>query len=349
MRAWQLAIFCLTCLAVAGCRTDPAVALLERENRDLEDQLYQLADLVENCRRKNAALRGQLQCRETETGGPAVPGDVQSPTVELPSVEMPAERFLDRFQDQDPIDAPKTLPGPAESNPPKRTTPPEDGDPATGDASVVSPADNTRVALITLNDSLTGGCNVDGRAGDEGITVVIEPRGSDGRLVDAAAPVSIVVLDPALSGQATRLARWDFTADQIAATYHKTPSSGGIHLEMVWPGALPVHSQLQVFVRYTTDDGRKLEVDKSIDVDVIVRQARRLSSVGPSGPAPGASRTAARWQGRPSAVTRLPPTEPAPPASLPAKPADSVFLAAQPPPAQTTPKRQRPVWSPHRR
>jgi len=126
MRSWQLAVFCLAYVATAGCRTPPAVALLERENRDLEYQLYELADLVDDARRENAKLRERLQQFEADSEGPsgrdappkligplrgparresdspAVPNRLRSPDIEMPSEDISGEEFLKRFGERGP-------------------------------------------------------------------------------------------------------------------------------------------------------------------------------------------------------------------------------------------------------
>ena len=66
MKAWHIALFGLACLAAAGCRTDPAKLALERENRDLEDRIYDLKDdlqkaedALEKCRRESKSAQGR--------------------------------------------------------------------------------------------------------------------------------------------------------------------------------------------------------------------------------------------------------------------------------------------------
>ena len=57
------------------------------------------------------------------------------------------------------------------------------------------------------------------------------------------------------------MARWDWTAAQFASRYRKTPLMEGFYLEMPWPAASPSHSDLHLFIRYVTDDGRKLQIE----------------------------------------------------------------------------------------
>ena len=57
MKSWPILFVGGALLAAAGCRVPPAIALLEQENRDLEDRVYQLADLVDQYRCENEALK----------------------------------------------------------------------------------------------------------------------------------------------------------------------------------------------------------------------------------------------------------------------------------------------------
>ena len=88
---------------------------------------------------------------------------------------------------------------------------------------------------------LTGGLNDDdGR--DKGLLVVIEPRDAENRVIDAPAEVSVAVLDPAVTdreGYATRVARWDFTAGEIAQMFRRTSAGPAIHIEAAWPDGRP--------------------------------------------------------------------------------------------------------------
>lgn len=369
MTWWQFVLFCLACLAAAGCRTNPAVSLLEQENRQLEDRLYELADLMQDCRRENDRLRTRLErfqrgsgqattpgapaellrpddvAPREKTGFPSFPYEGQSPTIELPDAEMPGEEFLERHRGPAPSDSPKIMPAPSRQDAPTPMPPAEQETPAPGDTALGARAENTQVAVITLNERLTSGYNLDERIGHEGVITVIEPRDAEGRLVDAAAPVTVVVLDPELEGEAQRIARWDFAADQIAALYRKTPLSEGIHLEMVWPEALPVHRRLHLFVRYTTDDGRRLEADRDIEVEVPALEAQRPLPTRTPGSTTASSEPGERWQRSQAPPAEPAAAEPARTASIPRAPDLGPAHSAKQPSA---PKRRRPVWSPNR-
>jgi len=158
-------------------------------------------------------------------------------------------------------------------------------------------ADNSRIDRITLSRALTGGYDRDARSGDAGVAVLVEPRDAHGQLVPAAGPISVVVLDRGLSGSSARVARWDFTAEQTASLYRKTPYGEGFFLEMPWSGNPPAHSHLHLFVRYSTKDGRNVEASREIDV-AVPRNGRNWLALTPSAGQPEPARTAGSWQPR---------------------------------------------------
>jgi len=125
-----------------------------------------------------------------------------------------------------------------------------------------------QVKSISLNRR-SGGWNSDGKPGDEGIVVVIEPRNARGEIVAVPGAVRIVIIDTAVQNESGR-SMWDFAPVDAAAMFRPaaTGGSGGLHFELPWTADPPAHSQLKLFVRYTTDDGRKLEVNKDIFIDL---------------------------------------------------------------------------------
>ena len=206
--------------------------------------------------------------------------------------------------------------------------------------------DNTKVAAITLHPIVAGGSRADQPPGGDGIALWIEPRDQAGHLVRAAAPVAVVLLDPdpSMVGDAARVARWDFASEATAAFYRKTATAEGIFLELTWPGDPPKHRALEVFVRYTTDDGRKLEARRPIHIDPAnqpraephAEWSRRAS------PAPVAT-TAYPNDKSPSATAKESPAAPdASPSRRPRSGSPTGDESAE------KPKLELPAWSPDR-
>ena len=259
---------------VCGCRANVSHQLLERELLAQENQIYQLQDQVDeyearldSCHRENEALLAELG--RSRTGKRAAtraagPEELSPPVVE-PGAQGPAL----------PYDGPPVI------SPPDASLPDGEhvakvasggrksrllGGKARSASTEARPIDEV-VTQITLNRKLTGGHNVDGHPGDEGVMVVVEPLNAAGDLVEVPGEVSMVVLDPALEGDAARIARWDFTAKEAAGHVKRTPLGDGLHFDLRWPHSPPMHRVLNLYVRYTTADGRRLQVEKQIEVD----------------------------------------------------------------------------------
>ncbi|MCA9186401.1 MAG: hypothetical protein R3E01_11345 [Pirellulaceae bacterium] len=126
---------------------------------------------------------------------------------------------------------------------------------------------DANIARIVVNSRLTGGYDFDGRPGDEGLFVVVEPRNHGGQYVALPGNISIVVLDASQSGSAARIARWDFDAADTVNKLRNTMFGKGIHLQLPWPGGPPNTDRVMVFARYVTVDGRKLEAKREVTID----------------------------------------------------------------------------------
>jgi hypothetical protein len=279
-------------LSAGGCRhADLNRELVEREMRLQEDELYRLHDevatrekLLETTRRENATLKRELEQARAGASPPRdiIPAMPPAPTDGLPERTPRPDSGVPPAQGVPPvIEIPGGLGGrPANGGPADRSSWKSTrgvrrasfespiGTSAGDDRVSGEDGDDEQVAKIVLNRRLTGGYNADRRLGDEGVIVVIEPRDSRDRLVKRPGEVSVAIIDPALSGEAARIARWDFTADEIAPLFAKTPRGEGIQLNLRWPARPPEHERLVVFVRYTTSQGDRYEANQSILVDL---------------------------------------------------------------------------------
>ncbi len=258
MKSWQFTLIGLALLAVAGCRSDPNIGPLERELRLQEDELYRLQECIEDYRISLESARREsavLRKRlEAEQNEQDEP-DESTDKLVPPSIELPPE--------------------------------PPSGGKVHG---IIEQSD--KVSQLMLDRQLTGGYNADGQPGDEGIVVYLQTRDAAGRSVAVPGEVSVVVLDPALDGEAARVARWDFTAQQTAEALRRQGPGRAMQLEMVWPAAPPIHGELHLYVRYTTSDGRKLQVDGPIQVELPDGHATTWTPVEPRPEALQASRPA---------------------------------------------------------
>ncbi len=231
--------------------------------------------------------RRPTQLRRPADQGP--PPEMSSPLIE-PGIEMPS----DDSPPPDSSDAPEmTLPSAASHDRGQsqrarnvsHNEPADDG-PVAETATAAPPADPHRAAKIVLNKRLTGGRNSDNRAGDEALSVVFEPRNSADQLIRAPGEVSIVVLDPAESGAAARVARWDFNTNDALSHFHTNGAAHGYRFELPWSGKPPTHDQLELFVRLKTPDGQRLIAAQTIRIVVPLLQPRQADQfAGPHGQA----------------------------------------------------------------
>ena len=325
MRVWQIVVPGLLGLVLTGCRSDPEIAYLQRDNLNKQKKIEQLQYRVDELEEalgggapaEPGIIRSMPEPGTTESSrvGPArartaSPSLPPGGTNSQPETPGPGILHISPGMEVTPGEVPDRLKIPSDGPPPQPISPPADsssgwppqwgpagGQPPVGPSAAV-PADNRAVAQITLHPALTGGIGTSARPSDEGLLVVVEPRDFGGNLVNAPGDISVALLDPAMTGEQARLARWDFAAVETERMV-RTGSQPGIHLRLPWTST-PAHDRLKVFVRYTTRDGRKL-------------QAERLIAVALNGP---------------------------PPAGREAPPDND--------PAQTASRPQRPQWSPVR-
>ena len=143
---------------------------------------------------------------------------------------------------------------------------PEHYIPISSPAAVVRPyTDSTKVMQLSVNADMCSGYNSDRNSGDDGIAVLLEPRDIHGKIMRVPGRVSIVLLDPQMQGEGARMGRWDFSVGDVEQAIHAEPADG-IILRALWQHIIPTHRDLQVFVRYTTQDGRRIELNRKIAI-----------------------------------------------------------------------------------
>lgn len=381
MNAWRFAGALLLGIAASGCRTNISRDLLEQELRMQEDKIYELEGLVEeyqqqldSCRRENQSLlkehttpRGKSRRQRLDDE------ELQPPTVEMPDGEsppyngppvisppdpkVPDGELRDEFEAAPPSNArlPSsiTVPGDAPTELPQFETPAGDDAPAgdrTGDdrtAGDETPGDET-VTQISLNRKLTGGHNVDDQPGDEGLLVVIEPLDAEGQLIEVPGEVSVVVLDPAQEGEAARVARWDFTAEEAAEHIKRTPLGDGLHFDLRWPHGPPANRTLNLYVRFKTLEGKKLQLEKQIEVRLAGQEdSSDGAPAWTKADKPGAGAEAANDQPSPAPRAKATSIRPAPDDSAPGASAGSDRETERPKPERTG-RGSAPKWTPYR-
>jgi len=278
MRIWQIFVPSLLGLALAGCRSDPEIAYLQRDNlnkqRKIERLQNRIDDLEEALNTQPGPTRG-MPPGEIPPAARTIDGGRTGPAATYPAAppfSAPARTYSEpdapgsgippvHVELGEPMKSGSDSSGGSSQWGPAGGQPPPMGTWRPGESAL---SDNSPVAQITLHPALTGGIGTGGRPGDEGILVVVEPRDFGGNIINLPGNLSVALLDPALTGEQARLGRWDFTVAETQGMI-RTGSQPGIHLRLPWTSP-PAHDRLKVFVRYTTRDGRKLQAERLIGV-----------------------------------------------------------------------------------
>ena len=368
MKNRPVVMFLLFSLAAAGCQGNPQVRRVvdsyNAENRQLEDLVYLLEQDIQVLEQENGQLRRQLG-RGGAGSGPVRGGstprggrdDLNPPEIEgPPEVEMPGLPGLPRPLNRPALPAEPDI-GPVLDPPAKK--------PSAGPAGNVKPTGHEQnvavsaarepevadknVTHIHLHPLHTCGTDFDHAPGDDGLSILIEPRNAANQFVPLAGPVSVVVLNPSKNGDDARLARWDFTAAEATEKLVKG-ATRGIHLKLPWPAKPPESARLEVFVRYETPEGKKLQGEKEVFVALPGQFSQRWT------PRPADRQRKSRSET--TVAANEPRVAAVPPALTPIEPPAENPAAENTPPRLTPPaglserqageKPAKPKWSPTR-
>lgn len=186
-----------------------------------------------------------------------------SPGIELPSIDLgePTESPL-----PPPIEPPAiNSPLPDDSAP--ITPPPIDvpGLPAGEDEMLPLPADVEPLGeapawnggspeVSMLPDNVLGDASVEGYAGqplesgEATVVALVRPLTTDGKPCKFTGPVSLMLIDPTND---KRLARWDFTPDEIKQSWRPDSRKPTLDLAIVLPDGAPHDKPLELWIRLT--------------------------------------------------------------------------------------------------
>ncbi len=258
-------------LFAAGCKQNPYMSahleVLGAERRALEDRVMDLEFELERAQKRLDEARdgggraSSRRARDSQNSGSHDRNegdDVMPPIIQIPDFGDDLPRTLNPPNVDEGQPADSVLPSPrgdsAIKSPrylrptrPITVTPRAPGDP--------------RITHIELNPTLTGGIDFDGKSGDDGIVIVLEPRNADNEFVPLAGPITVVLLDYAKrnEGATALIARWDVDAPTVYKSIVNDEYGRGIQLRLPWPDRPPENSKLRLDVRYTTADGRQLD------------------------------------------------------------------------------------------
>jgi hypothetical protein len=259
----RVTLFILICLAAVGCRSDNRcsreTALLRAEILDLEDKYYLLKSEHEVAVSELNGFKGISDdvfyddpiIYETElpnatmnySGSPSsvvgLPGEpgTQQARFDHPSIIQHSGRSIPALDDFD--------------------LPASDGR-WRGSGKFDSPAD-VDITEVLIDRSMTGGQNVDGNPGDEGIDLLIQPRTAAGSVSLQTGELTVSLIDPAESPDRQRIGLWKFLPGETELFFANDESGvRGILLHLPWEERSPVNQRLIVHVRFIPRGGQTL-------------------------------------------------------------------------------------------
>ena len=335
MKSWQLAVLGLALLTIAGCRSDPAIAILERDNyrkdREINQLRWQIEDLQEalnSCPSRAPAAKIRRGARAGSAGRTAIIAEsngMKPPETEFgtPTSKPPKSLNPGGSLPSDIPDVPENIRNPTRGSS-NDEGPVLEGDPdrfsalpgrvtmasATSAIPFRPSGDSRRVASIAIDPAISGGIGSGDGSGDRGLLVAVQPRDARGRAVDAPAEVSVSRIRSVAAGRGCPRGPLGFHPRRDR---RRCSAARSMAARSIWrwagPSRPPQHNKLQLFVRYVTADGRKLEATGPVEIALpgertarwtpAERPMRRASSRRSNGsrrPIRGV-RTRRRWRG----------------------------------------------------
>ena len=296
MKSCWILFLSLICLASSGCcgTNQRRLSALEKENSQLNGLLWEMQFQLEDLEEKNQILNDRVAANDDgaeaepriapsrrtpaqDRGGEAEPFDPDQftpPVIQFPDSPSPEGEIPERLLPDSPGGAVPPLPGQTKNRGrfaiPVSATRPEEPELPEPKLEVVP------LSEVSLNSSgiqrialapVVGALHLDDEPGEDGLVIVVEPWNGARKMLAVAADLNVVLIDPAEPAATSRYAQWKFEAREVAKLF-RAGDVPGLHLELPWPGDPPRHDRLHLFVRYTTSDGRKLEADSVVEVEL---------------------------------------------------------------------------------
>ena len=118
----------------------------------------------------------------------------------------------------------------------------------------------------------TGGADLDGQPGDDGVKVFLRPNDANGDTIKAAGSVSIQLYDLALGSDKTLIGEYKWSVEELAKAFSSGFIAYHYTLTCPWKNGQPKHDQITMrleFVDYIT--GKTLSIQKLCKVDLAAR------------------------------------------------------------------------------
>lgn len=124
------------------------------------------------------------------------------------------------------------------------------------------------VAGISINRLHSGGHDLDGRPGHEGLVLLVQPESLAGEIIQTPGSLNIVVTDPQLRRPKNLIAQWQFAPGEVQNFFVKEElAEQGILLHLPWDSLPPQNRKLLVNVKFTTDNNSVFESTREIEIE----------------------------------------------------------------------------------
>ena len=124
------------------------------------------------------------------------------------------------------------------------------------------------VASIKLG-RYTGGYDADGKPGDDGVRVFLEPLDADLHPLKAAGAATVQVFDLAAAPEKHLLHQCSFDVDQLRGHWYGAFLSYHYRLDCPWPSGPPDHREITIRVTFTDYlTGKTFTAQKAVQVNL---------------------------------------------------------------------------------
>ena len=268
-------ILITACCLLTGCRVNPRaereIALLRAEILDLEDQYYALKD---RCGSSGVSTSDEViydaamidDCESCEPGmivydNPAdVYYDDSAPEAYTPSGDYiessePTLRATPQVPATDD-DANLEIIPQMEDRLPEKVSYPRS-----------SKNSQDILTAITINREASRGEDIDGIAGHEGLSLLLQPLDDNGNVHKIAGKLIVRVSESPSLNVEREVGLWQFSPRETESFFVKDGlPEQGILLHLPWDGQVPTENYLDVKVSYITRDNRRLNARLRIHI-----------------------------------------------------------------------------------
>lgn len=286
----SLGLLLFLCVAMtSGCaQNKQAIARLEQENAQQRERIWRSNWKMEDFRRENETLRQQIATLQNSNRKPGsaasaapaaqgtsawgstsivrpIPGEsapASTPASAPASTGTPLSPAPSGTSASPaPAEMPVITPQPpatslgAPSEPQNLPTNPATGSQArlgNGRQIHVRKTDSQNVHSVTLLPEKTRAIHY------EGLHAEFQLRDAAGGILLAPAPLVVMVTDPSLSGEQSRISKWKYSAEDVADIINSGQAGLTIPLNMAWERACPQNLNLELHILYYTSDKRIL-------------------------------------------------------------------------------------------